>query len=129
MIGRDDMTACEYRTGHRVMLWPVKVTMAEYVARDLSRLSPPRLKVSPKAGIRIRLETTENSAFSDFDLDELTFFIRGGENFPMRIYEQIIGHGKNVVVQPPKKPFGWQHVLPSTSIQRVGLPMTRRFYQ
>jgi type VI secretion system protein ImpG len=120
LIGRDDMTACEYRTGHRVMLWPMKVTMAEYVARDLSSLTPPRLKASPKAGIRIRLETNEKLAFSGFDLDELTFFIRGAENVPTKIYEQIFGHGKNVAVQPSKKPFGWQHVLPAASIQPVG---------
>jgi type VI secretion system protein ImpG len=119
-IGRDNVTACEYRTGHGVTLWPAKITRADYVARDMSALAPPDLNTPVKAGIRIRLETKDDQAFSGFDLDELTFFIRGAEDFPMKIYEQIFGHGKNVVIQPPEKPFKWQHVLPAASIQPVG---------
>lgn len=120
VIGSDNITACEYRTGHGVTLWPMKIAKAEYVARDLTSLNPPQLAVPAKAGIRIRLETKDDLAFSGFDLDELTFFIRGAEDFPAKIYEQIIGHGKNVVVQPRKKPFGWQHVLSAASIEPVG---------
>lgn len=136
VIGSDAITACEYRTGHGVTLWPVKIAKAEYVARDMSSLNPPRLPVPAKAGIRIRLETNGDLVFSGFDMDALTFFIRGAEDFPAKIYEQIIGHGKNVIVQPLKKPFGWQHVLPSASIERVGfsdeealLPTVARTFQ
>ena len=86
----------------------------------MSSLDPPRLAAPAKGGIRIRLETKENLAFSGFGMDALTFFIRGAEDFPAKIYEQIVGHGKNVIVQPPAKPFGWQHVLPAASIEPVG---------
>jgi type VI secretion system protein ImpG len=120
VIGSDNITACEYRTGHDVTLWPVKVTKAEYVARDLSSLNPPPLAVPAKAGIRIRLESKDDLTFSGLGIDELTFFVRGAEDFPAKIYEQIIGHGKNVVIQPTKKPFGWQHVLTATNIKPVG---------
>jgi type VI secretion system protein ImpG len=120
VIGTDERTACEYRTGHSVMLWPIKIIQADYFARDLSSLNPPNSTASAKAGIRIRLETRADLTFSNFDMDALTFFIRGAEDFPMKIYEQIFAHGKNVLVQPIEKPFAWQHVMPAANIEPVG---------
>ncbi len=120
IIGNDNRTACEYRPGHSVTLWPVKITQAEYLARDLSSLELPDSVASAKAGIRIRLETPSDLPFSSLNLDALTFFIRGAEDFPMQIYEQIFAHGMNVLVQPTKKPFVWQRVLPAANIRQVG---------
>jgi type VI secretion system protein ImpG len=73
VIGTDERTACEYRTGHSVMLWPIKIIQADYFARDLSSLNPPNSTASAKAGIRIRLETRADLTFSNFDMDALTF--------------------------------------------------------
>jgi type VI secretion system protein ImpG len=120
VIGNDNSTSCEYRTGHPVKLWPVRVVEAEYLARDLSRLAPPTLTKTPKAAIRIRLETPSNSSLANVDIDSLTFFIRGAEDFPMRVYEQIFAHGMEVLVQPTEKPFAWQTVLPAAAIRPVG---------
>ena len=120
VIGPDERTACEYRTGHPVMLWPIRITQADYIARDLRDLKPPPSATAARAGLRIRLETPADLNFSSLDLDTLTFFIRGPEAFPMTVYEQIFAHGKNVLVQPVKSPFAWQHVMPSTSIETVG---------
>jgi type VI secretion system protein ImpG len=103
VIGNDDRTACEYRTGHSLTLWPVVVIQAEYYARDLSALVPPDSASSVKAALRIRLETQADMAFSNLELDELTFYIRGTEDFPMQLYEQIFAHGANVLVQPTEK--------------------------
>jgi type VI secretion system protein ImpG len=120
VTGNDNPTACEYRTGHSVMLWPIEIIQADYFARDLSNLNPPHSIGSAKAGIRIRLKTRADLTFSNFDLDALTFFIRGADDFPMKIYEQIFGHGKKVLVQPTEKPLAWQHVLPVANIEPVG---------
>jgi type VI secretion system protein ImpG len=120
VIGTDERTACEYRTGHPVMLWPVQIAQADYIARDLRLLKPPPSAAAARAGIRIRLEIPADMAFSSLDLDALTFFIRGSEAFPMKIYEQIFAHGKNLLVQPVESPFAWQHVLPSANIEPVG---------
>jgi len=136
VIGKGDRTACEYRPGHSVSLWPIKVIEAEYCSRDLSNLQLPASTVSARAGIRIRLETPVDPGFSSLSLDSLTFFIRGTEDFPMHIYEQIFAHGLNVLVQPAKKPFAWQTVLPLSSIHQVGfsdeealLPVSARSFQ
>lgn len=120
VIEKDERTACEYRPGHSVTLWPIKVTQAEYYTRDLSSLNPPASVVSAKAAIRIRLETPADLAFSSLNMDSLTFFIRGAEDFPMQIFEQIFAHGMNVLVQPTEKPFAWQRVLPAENISHVG---------
>lgn len=120
VIGADSRTACEYRTAHPITLWPLKVTHAQYHARDLTSLQPPESTPAAKAGLQIRLESPTDVPFSDLDLDDLTFFIRGSEELPMQIYEQIFGHGVNVLVQPAEKPFAWQRVLSVERICQVG---------
>jgi type VI secretion system protein ImpG len=120
VIGSDNRVACEYRTGHSVTLWPVRVNRAEYHARDLSRFQPPAAASSAKAGIQIELETPSDLPFSNLDLDSLTFFIRGTEATPLRIYEQVFANGMGVLALPPNKPFAWQCLLPKTSIRNVG---------
>jgi len=136
VIGKGDRTACEYRPGHSVTLWPVKVIQAEYCSRELSSLNLPASTASAKAGIRIRLETRADLSFSSLNMDSLTFFIRGTEDFPMHIYEQIFAHGMHVLVQPTEKPFAWQSVLPPSNIRQVGfaddealLPVGARSFQ
>ena len=136
VIGKGDRTACEYRPGHSVFLWPVKIVEAEYRSRDLSSFHLPAATKGARAGIRIRLETQVAQGFSSLNLDALTFFIRGTEAFPMHIYEQIFSQGLNVLVQPTERPFAWQHVLPSSHIHQVGfsdeealLPVGSRSFQ
>ena len=120
VIGKHELTACEYRTGHAVTVWPLMLTQSEYIARDLSPLEPPSAVAAAKAAIRIRIETPPEIPFNGLNLDTLTFFIRGTEDFPMQIYEQIFAHGTDVLIQPPEKPFAWQHVLPRAAIRQVG---------
>lgn len=136
IIGKDDRTACEYRTGHPVTLWPIQIDQANYHSRDLGSLSLPPSAASARACIQIRLKINEERLFSTLNLDDLTFFIRGTEDFPTQIYEQIFAQGTNVIVQPTKKPFSWQTVLPVTNIGRVGfsdeealLPVGARSFQ
>ncbi len=120
IIGDDTRTACEYRPAHTVTLWPVKVGQAAYHGRDLSRLEVPASTPTARAGIRMRLETKTDLAFSTLDLDALTFYIRGTEALPAQIYEQIFAHGAGVLVQPAEKPYAWQHVIPPGGIHPVG---------
>ncbi len=63
VIGSDERTACEYRTGHPVMLWPVQITQADYMARDLRQLKLPPSTAPARAGIRIRIETPADIPF------------------------------------------------------------------
>ena len=119
VIGGGERTACEYQTAHPVNLWPLKIVQADYFSRELSALEIPA-SLSARAGIRIRLETGPGTVFSKLKLDRLVFYIRGADEFPMRIYEQIFAQGMGVVLQPAEKPVPWRCTLPATHIRRVG---------
>jgi type VI protein secretion system component VasA len=86
----------------------VTVVQAEVLRAGPWQPGASRFNGVAKAGLRIRLETPADMTFSNLDLDALTFFIRGTEDFPMQIYEHIFAHGMNVLVQPTEKPFAWQ---------------------
>jgi type VI secretion system protein ImpG len=119
-VGRDERTACEYRTGHAVTLWPVALAGAEYYTRGLATLDLPAAAGGGRAAIGFTLEAGAGLSFADIALDELTFYIRGADELPMRIYEQVFAHGRNVVVRPAEKPTPWQHTLPGRAIRQVG---------
>ncbi|HXT33688.1 MAG TPA: type VI secretion system baseplate subunit TssF, partial [Vicinamibacterales bacterium] len=79
-----------------------------------------RLPARARAGVRLKLRTTAGLNFSDLALDELTLFIRGADELPMRIYEQLVGHAVAVVVRPTTRPVPWQHAVVEDPVQTVG---------
>ncbi|MBN1669516.1 MAG: type VI secretion system baseplate subunit TssF [Kiritimatiellae bacterium] len=120
IIGKGDRTACEYRTGHPVTLWPLSIGQVDYYTRELIALELPD-GVSGKAGLRIRLEAGAGLKFSAMKTDRLAVFLRGAGELPMRLYEQVFAHARHVLLQPPDKPIAWRNVLPADrSIRRVG---------
>ncbi len=94
----NERTSCTYRTAHPVTLWPIRITQAEYYTRELPALCVPS-STNTRAAVRIRLETTAGLAFPDIALDELTFYIDGSDEFPMRLLEQIFAHTERVVIK------------------------------
>src|SRR6185369_1425015 len=40
-LGKDEKTACEYRTAQEVTLWPIRLTEAQYYTRDIGQLELP----------------------------------------------------------------------------------------
>ncbi len=136
IIGKDDRTACEYRTGHGVTLWPITIDEVEYTSRDLSGLNPPNTAKSARAYIRIRINAGGEQPLSELNIHDLTFYIRGTEAFPIRVYEQIFGQGSHLLIRPSDKSDEWQQLLPSANIERVGfendealLPVGPRSFQ
>jgi len=120
VLGRGDQTACEYRTGHDVTLWPVELEHAEYTgySGDLTDLNLP---ARPRGSLRLKLKATAGLKFSELALDDLTLFLRGADDLPTRIYEQMIAHAIAVVARPPGRPAPWQHVVTDTPVSPVGL--------
>jgi len=120
VLGRGDQTACEYRTGHDVTLWPIELEHAEYTGYvgDLTELNLP---ARPRGSLRLKLKTTAGLKFSELALDELTLFLRGGDDQPTRIYEQMMAHTVAVIARPPGRPAPWQHVVTDGAISPVGL--------
>ena len=135
-IGKREQTACEYSTAHEVILWPLQISEAEYLASAgaVANLGLPK-QPGLKAGLRLRLHSTAGLQFSHLALDRLTFFIRGGE-IAVQIYEQLLANVIDVVVQSGRRPVPWKVSISATAIKHLGfeddqamLPYTARSFQ
>src|SRR3984893_8072904 len=115
-----ERTACEYRTAQDVQLWPLRLIEALYYVRDVSQLDLPQ-SLGGRAALRFRLQSAAGFPIKTIKVDRLPFFLRGADEVPGSIYEQIFSRGEAVVVQAVtaerKKP---RTILPATTIRRIG---------
>ena len=114
-------TTCEYRTAHALTLWPLQVTEVNYYTRELAQFQlPPGLEA--RAVLRIRLRTTAGMPWRELPLDRLTFFLRGADDLPDLLYEQIFAHGTAAVLAAPRTVPHPAQILPASggSLRRVG---------
>jgi type VI secretion system protein ImpG len=135
LLGKDEQTACEYRTAHSITLWPLEVARADYFgnpAAVLGRLaaSEPRAR----AGLRIGLRSGADIPFNMLALDELPLFLRGNDELPFRLYEQLLGNACAVFVRAPGE--DWSERLPDGALRARGfddqdaaLPVVPRAFQ
>lgn len=137
VLGKGDQTSCEYRTGHEVTLAPIEIVEAQYYSRrELKNLEIPEHS-DARAGLRVRLKTTTPGlAWGDVGLDHLDLFIRGAEEMPMHIYEQLFANLLQVSVRPTRGKAASARVLPSDAVEPLGfessealLPVTRRSFE
>jgi len=118
-LGKGERTSCTFTTAHELRLLPLKISEGRYFTRDLAETGiPPELKA--KAAFRIRLKKTVATPFKEIKASPLTFHIRGSDELPGLIYEQILGHKIRLVVQSPGDRKKILAVLPPTCIRRVG---------
>jgi len=118
-LGKGDRTACTFRTAQDVRLLPVQINEVRYFTRDAVQLNLPR-EIECRAAIRIRLQATAGLTFDKISLDPITFFIRGADEFPAVVYEQIFGHKTGLVLQLASAKGQTIFSGPASSIARVG---------
>jgi type VI secretion system protein ImpG len=120
-LGADMQTACEYRTAHEVVLYPLEVSDAEYLG---NRAALARLGIKPgrevSAGIRIDLRTLGGLDLSEFRISELPLFVAGGGHIPLWLYEQILGNACAVSVITGPAGQRRIHSLDRDALGRVG---------
>jgi type VI secretion system protein ImpG len=102
-----------------VRLWPLKITDSRYYTRTIGELGLPD-SAEAKAAILIRLQTTGGKKFKELKVDRLAFFIRGADEIPISVYEQIFARGTRVILQPPKGQGQFREILPGSTIKRLG---------
>ncbi|HXD00772.1 MAG TPA: type VI secretion system baseplate subunit TssF [Verrucomicrobiae bacterium] len=134
-LGKGERTACTFQTAHPVRLLPIKLVEARYFTRDLVQLNLPA-GVPAKAAIRLRLQVAAAVPFKEVQLDPLAFFLRGADEFPSWIYEQIFARKTALVLQAPEDGGRTLGVLPARSIRALGfagqealLPATSRSFE
>ena len=120
LIGPEEHTPCEYRTAHQVTLWPIRIVEARYYTRDIAELELPRGSEG-RAAFRIRLQSVGDAPLKAIPLEQLTFFLRGTDELPVAIYEQIFSQGSALVARgltaERSKPTV---ILPQANLRRVG---------
>lgn len=137
LMGKDDQTACDFRTAHDVVLWPLHIVSATYFsfAPDLP-LNALRLAQPIKGGVRIRLKASAELKFAQLPLDRLSFYISGGDETANKLYELCVGHTIGALVLPAKGAARSHEFLPPGNIRPVGfddrealLPVTLRGFR
>ena len=121
LLGTQDQTNCEFRTGHAVRLLPIEITEAEYIGSPaaVAALGLPEQK-GVKAAIRIRLKAGGDLVFNKIGLDRLSLFLGGPEGSRERLYEQMLANVAAIWVRPSVRPLPWQERLPANAVQARG---------
>ncbi len=132
-----EKTACEFRTGHDVVMWPIEITEAKYFgsAGALATIKVDHLE-NVKAGLRMSLRTTAGLAFDQLPLDRLVLYLRGTGRTASRLYEQTLGNAVGFIVRPKGGAQPWQDVHDPSALEPVGferdeslLPLSLRSFE
>lgn len=99
-LGKGERTVCTFSTAQDVRLLPLVVAEARYFTRDIAELNLPR-ELGARAAFRLRLRKTIPVPFHELQAAPLTFHIRGADELPVQIYEQLFAHKAGLVVQSP----------------------------
>ena len=92
----------QFRTGHEVKLWPLKITEAEYLSSRAAVASFAAAgDVRAEAGLRLRFEAVGGVPLSKLAIAELPIYLDGSEAVPGELYRQIIGETVAVVARAP----------------------------
>ena len=90
---KGEQTACEFRTGHAVTLWPIKIADASLgpVPAEIAHALPMAARQA-KSAITIKLEAVGGARFAEMPLDRLEFFLSGAELHALRVLELVAHH-------------------------------------
>jgi len=119
LLGKGERTACTFTTAHDVRLLPLSVVEARYFTRDLAELNLPE-SLRARAAIRIRLKKTIPNPLKDIRADPLVFCIRGSDEIPSQIFEQIFAHRRGLAIHSPADRKRPPVVLSSECVRRHG---------
>ncbi|WP_280190997.1 type VI secretion system baseplate subunit TssF [Delftia sp. PS-11] len=133
----DEQTACEFRTGGPLTLWPIEMRQA--------RLGGPALDLPlaqvPQAGeaaghLRLHLGTLGSAQCSDLALEQLWLYIHADDVVASHLQELIHSHTLAIVVHHPQDPGQVWDVLEPQALRAEGLedeqallPYSRRAFQ
>src|SRR5512135_2462860 len=121
LLGKGDVTACEFRTAQDVTLWPLEIVSAKYFsfAPDLPLSAlPSGPKV--KGGVRLRLKSSAGLGFDQLNLDTLRVFFSGADEVAYKLHELSFGACLGMLACPPERPLPWYEFIPRKHVRSVG---------
>jgi type VI secretion system protein ImpG len=121
-VAKGDATACLFRTGHEVTMWPLEVTGVEYFsyAADLPLSALGSLSRKIKGGLRIKLRTTGSAQFGQLALNDLRLHFSGNDEIAYKLHERVLGSTVCVMVRPATRGATEHTALPARTVQPVG---------
>ena len=98
-VGLD--TRCEFRTGHALKLWPIRIEDVQYFsfAPDLPLARLPFAR-RIQGGLRVRLQGTAGVALSQLPIDQIDFHLGGSNDIAWMLYEFMNGKPLGILVRP-----------------------------
>lgn len=85
-----EQTTCIYRTAADVTLWPLKIAEAEYIASRGELVAANVARDTPaRAGIRLRLQRTDNAPMAELPLDRLVLHLGSAAGNPFDLHEAL----------------------------------------
>jgi type VI secretion system protein ImpG len=119
-IGKGERTACTFQTAHDVRLLPLRLVESRYfTTRDLAELNLPA-GLPAKAAIRIRLQATAGVPVKSIQLDPLRIFIRGSDETPSLVFEQICARKTSLVLQSVQERGKTLAILDGSAVAHAG---------
>lgn len=98
-LGKNERTACEFTTAHGVTLWPLVLAEAQYYTRDIGSLALPA-DLPARAALRLRFDITAGANASSLkELQHLDVYLRGLDELPGRMLDQLIGRQAGAIVR------------------------------
>jgi type VI secretion system protein ImpG len=136
-MGKDDMTACEFRTAHDVDLWPIELTEARHAVCgsqidgiDLARFG------SVKAALRLRLRAGAGLDLDELALERLPIHLRGNGATGPRLMEALLAQAAGIVARPCGGAESWHAFIAASELHARGsgdaealLPVSPRSFQ
>ena len=116
-----EQTACEFRTAHDVMMWPIEISEAEYiesrgglVAAGVGAGTPAR------AGIRLRLKRSKGD-ISELAMDDLTLYLDRQSGRSWQLHELLCTQTIGLAGRSADRRADWALALPDGGLSQVGL--------
>lgn len=119
-------TACEFRTGAPLTLWPLELADASYLPypTDLplaATTATRELRGRIKGVLRLRLRAAPGVEIGALPLDTLRVFFGGGDEVAYRLHELVAGSALGVAVCAPQRPCTRIELIDAAAIRFVGL--------
>ena len=116
-VSRGEQTPCEFRTGHKITLWPLAID-AVRLGQLPADLPMGAYKTRARSALRIRLNITAGQRCESLPLDQLEFHLSGPEQRALKLLELVAGHSVAVLARDASG--RWGAPLPQTSVRHEG---------
>ena len=124
-VPQGETTACEFRSGQDVTLWPIEIVSAKLAGTPpdipaLERYLPPTVQVA--GSLRIRLRVTGELNFCDLKgLDRLPVYLPGDEQVASRLFEMLHVGAVASLTGVPDRMADHPHVVTQNALVHEGL--------